>query len=489
MGVAVPSTIAVRRARREVPPMPTGELPVEPPPEPERIVPGGILNRLIPAATMLGSIGFVAVMGVDNPTSWLFGGMFALSSIGMLVSGAGGRGDRTATLDEDRRDYLRYLGLLRGRVRAVADAQRTALESAHPPPSAWPAVLAAGRLWERRASDEDFCRLRVGLGAQRLATRLSPPRTGPVDGLEPVTALALRRFLVRHTVVPALPVAVDLAAGPTGTALWLEGEDPSDLDPARALARALVVQYALWHSPADALLAVLAPASLVPQWEWVKWLPHNAHPRREDALGPIRMISGDGDDVRRWWLDEGAGHSGNLLLIVDGAASPGAWASSPGVTVLRVGAPPGRRAAPSVVRLLVGPSSLAGPGRSTVTGSPTRSPPPRRSRSPVGSPATGLPTRTGATVPRITVRTPPRACPSCSGCPPGSARRPSTRSAGAGAARPRTGCASRSAWTPRAVRSCWTSRSPRRAAAARTGSAWAPPDPGRASCCAPWSSG
>jgi S-DNA-T family DNA segregation ATPase FtsK/SpoIIIE len=358
----VPSTIAVRRARREVPPTPAGELPVEPPPEPERIVPGGILNRLIPAATMLGSIGFVAVMGVDNPTSWLFGGMFALSSIGMLVSGAGGRGDRTATLDEDRRDYLRYLGLLRARVRAVADAQRTALESAHPPPSAWPAVLAAGRLWERRASDEDFCRLRVGLGAQRLATRLSPPRTGPVDGLEPVTALALRRFLVRHTVVPALPVAVDLAAGPTGTALWLEGEDPADLDPARALARALVLQYALWHSPADALLAVLAPAPLVPQWEWVKWLPHNAHPRREDALGPIRMITGDGDDVRRWWLDEGADHSGNLLLIVDGAASPGAWASSPGVTVLRIGAPPGRRAAPSVVRLLVGPSSLAGPG-------------------------------------------------------------------------------------------------------------------------------
>ncbi|MCW0214641.1 MAG: type VII secretion protein EccCa [Pseudonocardia sp.] len=346
--------------------MPAGELPVESPPEPERTVPGGIVNRVVPAATMLGSIGFIAVMGVDNPTSWLFGGMFALSSIGMLVSGAG-RGDRTATLDEDRRDYLRYLGLLRGRVRAVAAAQRVALESAHPHPSAWPAVLAAGRLWERRASDEDHLRLRVGVGAQRLATRLGPPHTGPVDGLEPVTALALRRFLVRHTVVPDLPVAVDLAAGPTGAALWVEGEErsegegPVDLGPARALARALVVQYALWHSPADALLAVVASSSAIGGWEWVKWLPHNAHPRRADALGPIRMITSDGDDVRRWWLDEGAGGSRNLLLIVDGAASPGAWASSPGVTVVRIGAPPGRRAAPSVVRLRVGPARLGGP--------------------------------------------------------------------------------------------------------------------------------
>ncbi|MDT7652757.1 MAG: segregation ATPase FtsK/SpoIIIE, family, partial [Pseudonocardiales bacterium] len=121
-------------------------------------------------------------------------------------------------------------------------------------------MLAAGRIWERRPADADFGQLRIGRGAQRLATRLVAPQTGPVEGLEPVTALALRRFLLGHAVVPDLPVALSLRASST---VWLEPAEPAaGLGPARGLARAIVAQYALWHSPADALLAVVAPPAL-----------------------------------------------------------------------------------------------------------------------------------------------------------------------------------------------------------------------------------
>ena len=254
--------------------------------------------------------------------------------------------------------------MLRRRVRGIAAEQRTVLESVHPDPAAWPAVLAAGRLWERRAADPDFGQLRIGRGAQRLATRLVAPQTGPVEGLEPVTALALRRFLLGHAVVPDLPVALSLRASST---VWLEPADPGvGLGPARALARAIVAQYTLWHSPSDALLAVVAPPTLAPEWEWVKWLPHVGHPRRRDAVGPLRMISADADDVRRWWVAELAGRPAgpgmgepHLLVVVDEVAEgPGPWAGVAGVTVLRVGAPPGRRPGPSVVRLLVGRDGL-----------------------------------------------------------------------------------------------------------------------------------
>ncbi|WP_433556833.1 type VII secretion protein EccCa [Pseudonocardia xinjiangensis] len=358
-------TVGVVRPRRVPPRMPGGELTLEPPPEPERIVPAGMLARLLPVVMLLGSVGFIAVLGPRNPTSWLFGGMFAISTLAMMMTGAGrGGGNRSASLDEDRRDYLRYLSLLRGRVRGIAAEQRAVLESLHPHPAAWPAVLAAGRLWERRPADPDFGQLRIGRGAQRLATRLVAPQTGPVEGLEPVTALALRRFLLGHAVVPDLPVALSLRASST---VWLEPADPAEgLGPARALARALVAQYALWHSPADALLAVVAPPTLATEWEWVKWLPHVAHPRRRDAVGPLRMVSGDADDVRRWWVAELAGRPAgpgtgepHLLVVVDEVAEgPGPWAGVAGVTVLRVGAPPGRRPGPSVVRLLVGAHGL-----------------------------------------------------------------------------------------------------------------------------------
>jgi S-DNA-T family DNA segregation ATPase FtsK/SpoIIIE len=356
--------------------MPGGELVLEPPPEPERMVPAGLLARLLPLLMLLASIGFIFAIGHTNPTSWLFGGMFLVSTLGMLVAG-GGRsgGGRTASIDEDRRDYLRYLSALRQKVRRIAADQRAALETVHPEPAAWPAVLAAGRLWERAPGDPDFGQLRLGSGAQRLATRLIAPQTGPVDGIEPVTALALRRFLLGHSVVADLPVALAL---PASTMVWLEPETPAgDLSAARALARALVAQYVLWHSPADALLAVVAPPALVAEWDWVKWLPHAAHPRTRDAIGPARMITSDADELRLWWQAEltgrpagpGAGEP-QLLVVVDGAEAPGAWAGVAGVSVLRVGTPPGRTAGPTVLRLRVGERELRRGAEGVLIGTP-----------------------------------------------------------------------------------------------------------------------
>src|SRR5687767_13440708 len=151
------------RPRRVLPRMPGGELTLEPPPEPERMVPAGVLQRMLPLVMLLGSVGFIAVLGVREPTSWLFGGMFAISSLGMLMTGTGrGGGSRAAGIDEDRRDYLRYLSVLRGRVRAIAAEQRTALDWAHPDPAAWTAVLAEGRMWERRPADPDFAHVLIG---------------------------------------------------------------------------------------------------------------------------------------------------------------------------------------------------------------------------------------------------------------------------------------------------------------------------------------
>ena len=93
------------------------------------------------------------------------------------------------------------------------------------------------------------------------------------------------------------------------------------------------------------------------------------------------MITADPDDVRRWWGPELAGRpcgpgpgEPHLLVVVDEVPDgPGPWAAVAGLTVLRVGAPPGRRPGPAVVRLLVGPDSLhriAGDGAPSLLGRP-----------------------------------------------------------------------------------------------------------------------
>ena len=226
--------------------MPGGELTLEPPPEPERIVPAGVLQRMLPLVMLVGSVGFIAVLGVREPTSWLFGGMFAISTLGMLLTGAAAAGaagrpasTRTAATTcatcrcsgggcgaSRPSSGLRWSGRTRSRRHG-------------------PRYSRAGRLWERRPADPDFGHVRVGRGAQRLATRLVPPQTGPVEGLEPVTALALRRFLLSHAVVPDLPVALSLRAsgdglartGGRGRAGSRAGAGPRRRGPVRALAR------------------------------------------------------------------------------------------------------------------------------------------------------------------------------------------------------------------------------------------------------------
>ena len=43
---------------------------------------------------------------------------------------------------------------------------------------------------------------------------------------------------------------------------------------AQALARWVVVQAAVWHSPRDLQVVVLAEPSAAGAWDWAGWLPH-----------------------------------------------------------------------------------------------------------------------------------------------------------------------------------------------------------------------
>ncbi|HEY1974529.1 MAG TPA: type VII secretion protein EccCa, partial [Pseudonocardia sp.] len=352
------STRTVRRPpRTDSPRLPGGELALEPPPDPAKPIPAGLVQRLMPWAMVTGSIGMIFVMGVGNATSWLFGAVFALSTVGMLAGGVGRGGTTRAETDENRRDYLRYLAQVRARVRAIASAQRAALEWTHPQPDVLIGVLSTDRLWERRDTDPDFGQVRVGRGRQRLATRLVAPQTGPLDELEPVCAWALRRLIRAHSVVPDLPVAVALcsmrriclraldelpAFGQPG-APGDGGPDPG-LESVRATARAMIAQYVVWHSPAEARLAVITTRERLPLWDWVKWLPHVQHPSLTDDIGGLRMVTSEPAELLDWISAPGvAGSAGGvparLVVLVDAVdvrRAGAQWLDRPEITVLRL---------------------------------------------------------------------------------------------------------------------------------------------------------
>ncbi len=284
------STVQFRRSPRlAAPKMPGGEVHLEPPPEVPRVIPGNILQKLLPIvmiAAVLGMLVFVLNTedAKSNPVFLLFPIMMLVSTIGMFAGGRG-RSQAKAEMNEDRKDYLRYLGQMRQRAREAAQEQRAALEWNHPDPAALWSIARSRRMWERRSGDGDFCHVRICRGSQRLATRLVPPQTGPVDELEPITTLALRQFVRGHSIVPELPISLSIRGF---AAIGICGDRAAS----RGLARSMVAQLATFHTPEDLLIAVVMAGRTKADWEWVKWLPHVQHPSLVDGAGPRRMVAG-----------------------------------------------------------------------------------------------------------------------------------------------------------------------------------------------------
>ncbi|WP_070377864.1 type VII secretion protein EccCa [Rhodococcus sp. WMMA185] len=278
----------VRKARREIPRIPGGEVSLQAPPEIPRLVPGNLVTKLLPLVMVVAVVGMVALMFTSgmarNPMSMLFPIMMMVSMLGMLAGGGRG-GPKASEANEDRKDYLRYLDQLRRDVSETSEQQRKALEWSHPEPGLLWTIAGTARMWERRTTDPDYCHVRVGRGSQRLATRLIAPETGPVDDLEPVSAVSLRRFVRAHSVVQNLPTAVSLRGF---AAISVEGERAA----ARSMLRSMLMQLCAFHGPDNLLVAVVCGPDTEREWDWVKWLPHAQHPESSDGVGSSRMIYG-----------------------------------------------------------------------------------------------------------------------------------------------------------------------------------------------------
>ncbi|GAA1608096.1 type VII secretion protein EccC [Kribbella hippodromi] len=282
------STVIVSRPpRRDGPALPTGDVTLDPPPALPQPA-ARQLSQYVMMVPMLAGGAAMALMystlGGGGKMSYIVGGLFGLSALGMAAVAFAGQGAPRREMARARRGYLRHLSQQRIRARRAVSQQRTALSYLHPDPTQLWTLVESYRLWERRRNDADFAIVRVGTGAQPLATPVAPPDTVPLEELEPLSAGALRRFITTYSAVPGLPVAMALR----GFAhVYLDGEP----DRARGLARALVAQLATFHSPDDLLITAVVGPDTRAEWEWLKWLPHAHHPDKSDALGPIRLIS------------------------------------------------------------------------------------------------------------------------------------------------------------------------------------------------------
>ena len=275
-----------RPPRRPGPQLPRGELLLESPPElPERLPRGfGQLLMILPMVCGVGAMAFLYAGRQGGAMTWVAGGLFGVSMLGMAIGSIATGGSKdTAELNAERRDYMRYLAQMRKRARRAAEQQRAAVTWRHPEPDALWSIAASSRMWERRITEDDFGEVRIAVGPQRLAVQIVTPETKPVEDLEPMSAIALRRFVRAHSTVPDLPIALSVRAF---SRIVLRG----DREPVLDLCRAMLGQLATFHAPDDLLIAVVAAPDRQQVWDWVKWLPHAQQSRRRDAAGERRMV-------------------------------------------------------------------------------------------------------------------------------------------------------------------------------------------------------
>ncbi|GAB2678099.1 type VII secretion protein EccCa [Kribbella swartbergensis] len=282
------ATVIVKRpARRPAPELPSGELMLEAPPEiplpSGRQWTQGLM--MLPMVAMMGAMLLTFSGSLRSSLRLVIYGLFGAAMLGMVIVAvvqAGGTGKRE--MGHARRAYLRQLAQHRIRLNRAIDRQRKALHYAHPTPEALWSLAASYRLWERRRDDIDFGVARIGAGRQSAPIALVPPDTQPLERLEPLSALALRRFLATYAEVPGLPLAISVGGF---SRIHIRGDRERGL----GLTRAMLAQLATFHAPDDLRVAVCAGRHEQSDWEWIKWLPHGQHPHRVDAVGPLRLVA------------------------------------------------------------------------------------------------------------------------------------------------------------------------------------------------------
>ncbi len=355
--------IVKRPPRRPAPAVPSGEVVLDPPPE----VPSGggkgwsRMLMIMPMAAGTAAMGLMMGSQRGGPMAYVAGGMYGVSMLGMIASQLSNQGGQSKKdMIENRRQYMRRLSQLRAQVRNTIRQQREAIYYRHPdPPHLW-ALVSGGRLWERRRADGDFGVVRIGLGPQEIATPLVPPQTRPVDELEPLCALALRKFVATYSVVPDLPVAIALR---DFAHVYLRGPEEAT----RGLVRAVLAQLSTFHAPDDLLIGLAVADTQRPRWEWAKWLPQALHPTKTDAVGALRLFA-PGISALEAMLDDvlanrprfnpagGATAGPHVVIIIDGGSTAGSdhlmtEGGVEGVTLIDLSNPPPRMLDESAVVL------------------------------------------------------------------------------------------------------------------------------------------
>lgn len=246
------------------------------------------LYMLLP---LLSSVSMAAYMITFGKTWMILLGIgFVVLSIGVMVLvRAQTKNASRRTQYRQRERYVEYLSEIRAQARQAAAVQRATNAFIYPSPQRLWAVVTAGprRVWERRPTDPDFMKVRLGIGRGRPAMSIVLSKSGdPTTEHDPESHERAEKLTRDFESIGLQPAWVDLAK--TGVLSVLGPEERT-----AELTAALLMQVAVLHAPDDVEIVALTGAE-DRAWGWVKWLPHARQPGLAEH---VPMVARDMDGI------------------------------------------------------------------------------------------------------------------------------------------------------------------------------------------------
>ncbi|WP_328404166.1 type VII secretion protein EccCa [Nocardia sp. NBC_00403] len=341
------------------------ELRLQPPTELPKPVPTSRLKMIMPVVMVAAMGGMMVMMfrgggsgAAMNPMSMLFPIMMLVSMGGMMGGGMAGGGGGAASLNEERKDYLRSITDNRKTVHAAEAELYEFLRYTHPGPREISRLVGGKRMWEVQVASPQFLRVRVGRGRIANQVRVIVPEAAPTSDLDPVGVVEVTRFAKAYSTVGGMPVAINLLSAPQ---IGIDGDEVMVAD----LVRAMIAEVVVLHGPDQVAIAAALSEPDAPEWSWLKWLPHTQHPEETDAIGSSRMVYQNVAELRTKvlaGLNRGPFSANSqptldrkhYLLIVDvpGPASDRDISGIDGCTWLRLG--PAEQSLPRALKFTLG---------------------------------------------------------------------------------------------------------------------------------------
>lgn len=258
----------------------TFRMAVDPPPNPERIDDTPLLLVLGPALTMGLTAVIMAVIAIINYNSGRSDILATIPTMAMSFTMLCGtllwpvltrRNDNKRRKDAEKnrqKKYREYLDEIRNEIFLHVKEQEEILLASHPDPDSCEARVQEVRqdLWERVNGQQDFLRLRLGLGDLPLLAEIDWPKKRFAPASDNLSH-ELYRLADEPKVLHNVPITISLCDMPvvgiigprTATAQFLQN---------------LVLQITALHSYDEVKLAFFANESVQKDWKYARWYPH-----------------------------------------------------------------------------------------------------------------------------------------------------------------------------------------------------------------------